>query len=395
MGTKIEKVPEEIIVKDEAKPVPEMSAEDAVVSEALEKLDAREVAEGYKIGERKESKKNLNASSPSPQKNVATTLSPEKNQKEEVEEEKENNVEMKKKEKEHISSTVEQQQEDITRASFVIDTEMRNSNGLEDNFRDKETIIIPTSNPEAPSIKVEVELINHPFLGGCKNTETGVKYHHAQVQTQASPKKMTKKFTRATQTQIKTTKSQQTKRECGTQMSKNDLLIDTSKDYVLRQGNYRDSEKLNQLKKQKIIIMQCAVRQWLARKEARRMMEERNIERERIVRQLNEMEQAKIRTINKIEKQKNNPQTIKDFRKLQKEVENWRILQTKNILNQNLSEEDQIAALSGLVHEEVEKLKEIENKKVKALNNCKKKRKFAQLNKMCETKKWITKDGKQ
>ena len=67
------------------------------------------------------------------------------------------------------------------------------------------------------------------FLGGFRSRKTAIEYHHASSQTDpvarsASMDETHQKFHRETQTAVLQTRSQQSVRECGTQMPRGHLL---------------------------------------------------------------------------------------------------------------------------------------------------------------------------
>jgi hypothetical protein len=101
-----------------------------------------------------------------------------------------------------------------------------------------------------------------------------VLYHHASTQTARKKKKIeVTKFCRETQTINTICRSQQTARESGTQMSRNDLLIDTSKDVVIVSKPYFSAEELEILRDNKSREIQCFLRQCFSWRKVRRLRE--------------------------------------------------------------------------------------------------------------------------
>lgn len=65
------------------------------------------------------------------------------------------------------------------------------------------------------------------------------------------------RFHRDTQTVDTTTRSQQTRRECGTQMARPDLLVEDKRDVYITPHAYFDSEQLADLWLRKVCILLC------------------------------------------------------------------------------------------------------------------------------------------
>ena len=88
------------------------------------------------------------------------------------------------------------------------------------------------SPPKTFIVRIERENRRKPYLGGFRNRMTNIEYHHASAQTARMPVRQMgpEKFTRECQTQILQTRSIQTTRESGSQMSRNDLYLDSRND---------------------------------------------------------------------------------------------------------------------------------------------------------------------
>jgi hypothetical protein len=72
-----------------------------------------------------------------------------------------------------------------------------------------------------------------PFLGGFRHKQNGLLYHHAATQTKRKQALVVaEQLSRETQTINTASRSQQTCRESGTQMDRNDLVVDGSQDVV-------------------------------------------------------------------------------------------------------------------------------------------------------------------
>ena len=83
------------------------------------------------------------------------------------------------------------------------------------------------------SLTVERDLERKPFYGGFRHKLTGVEYHHAVSQTEAPPKPKAStedmappKLHRETQTKKVKETAQQSVREFGTQMTRDDVVVE-------------------------------------------------------------------------------------------------------------------------------------------------------------------------
>ena len=124
----------------------------------------------------------------------------------------------------------------------------------------------------------ETSLPSHPacFFNplGYRHKKTGQRYHHATTQTPAGLDRRNgwadgdreRKAHRDTQTYETKTRSQMTGREYGTQMKRNDLLMDDSDDREKIARPYFSSSQLDELKRKKTLIIQCYWRGYVARK---------------------------------------------------------------------------------------------------------------------------------
>jgi IQ and ubiquitin-like domain-containing protein len=117
------------------------------------------------------------------------------------------------------------------------------------------------------------------YIGGYRNKKTGLLYHHASTNTASKIerkdiwKNPENKTHRDTQTYVMKTRSIMTGREFGTQMKRNDLLIDDSSDVEIIAKPYFTSAELGELKKRTVLIIQCYWRGYVARKRCWEMRE--------------------------------------------------------------------------------------------------------------------------
>ncbi|KAF1785993.1 IQ motif, EF-hand binding site [Phytophthora cactorum] len=119
-------------------------------------------------------------------------------------------------------------------------------------------------------ITVEIEKFSgHKlYLGGFKHRKTLQQFHHVSTQTVLSRARHNMgpaRFHRETQTQQLVTRSLQTHRESGTQMSRRDLKLDESFDRHVTARPYFDSYQLDSLREDSVLLMQRLWRGFRAR----------------------------------------------------------------------------------------------------------------------------------
>jgi hypothetical protein len=208
-------------------------------------------------------------------------------------------------------------------------------------------VVVHFDDPNEPPRVFQVRIEHAPssingkkYLGGYRSKRTGLEYHHASVQTNPLPQKNTgpEKFTREAQTQEQTTRSQQSVREGGTQMSRKDLYIDNSNDREIVARVYFTSQQHADLRLRKTIVIQCYWRGYKARCRAwslRNAQEERRraIADEQLRQKVLAEERHKVEVERRM-----NPRTFKDFEILYNELENWRLHETRRIKDSDASE---------------------------------------------------------
>lgn len=152
-------------------------------------------------------------------------------------------------------------------------------------------------------------------MGGYRNKRTGTRYHHAGCQTEKTPTNWSgiEKFHRETQTAKVVTRSQQTTREAGTQMSRNDIYVDDRDDKYLTPKPYFDSNQWFNQRLRYTIVIQRFVRGWQARKITQCIREERAC-KERENRELEEAKKREAELHHKREiERRMHPRTKEDF----------------------------------------------------------------------------------
>ena len=236
-----------------------------------------------------------------------------------------------------------------------------------------------------------------PYLGGYKSNRTQLVYHHASAQTNPLPVKQTgpERFTREAQTQEQTTRSIQTKREGGTQMSRKDLHIDESNDREIVARVYFTSQENADLRLRKTIVMQCYWRGYKARCRAWSLRDAQEERRKAIAEeQVRQRRLAEERHKVEVERRMN-PRSFKDFEILYNELENWRLHETRRIKDEspNMSEKQKLTELAQLLDKETTLLQTIDRLKLTANKENRGKRIKKMLELMSEPKLWQMSDG--
>merc|ERR1740121_1093879 len=120
--------------------------------------------------------------------------------------------------------------------------------------------------------------IQKPYLGGFRDKQNGVTYHHAITQTAPLQKKeiQTIRFHREVQTYEYRTRSTQCKKDNGTQMPKAGLFVDTEGDRELEPRRpYFSSADKHALVMEMCVVIQCHARGMFARGRARRVRKQK------------------------------------------------------------------------------------------------------------------------
>jgi hypothetical protein len=174
-----------------------------------------------------------------------------------------------------------------------------------------------------------------PYMGGLREKNSGVIFHHAVVQ--AAPPPISKwanappRFSRDTQTPKPVTKSQQVKREGGAQTTRRDIHHDKAYERVVSVKPYFTSEMTLEKKTKHAIEIQTSWRGALARKRASELRQERAL----VAAEL-EAEAVRQYEADRAQQQADlarrmNPRSKEDFAILYDEVEAWRVAETNRI----------------------------------------------------------------
>merc|ERR1719399_1964142 len=246
------------------------------------------------------------------------------------------------------------------------------------------------------TVHVQRPVMEKPYLGGFRNKETGVTYHHAVTQSAPLQKKEihTIRFHREVQTYEYRTRSTQCKRENGTQMGKAGLYIDEGNDRLLspRKPYFSSADKAA-LVLENVVIIQCHARGMVARRRARQLRKDKhersdfdNKEAER--RQL----EADLRHKREVERRMH-PRSFEDFNVLYKELEAWRVSEAKRIASSEFDEATRRAAQRELLQKETKLLQTIDKLKIQANTSNRDAKIKKTLESMSKPKVWAQNDG--
>jgi len=190
------------------------------------------------------------------------------------------------------------------------------------------------------------------------------------------------------------TRSTQCKRECGTQMEKNGLFIDSRKDKILEpRMPYFSSADKAALVLEKCVIIQCHARGMFSRRRARQLRRER-AERQELARRESERRQLEADLKHKREVERRmHPRTFEDFNVLQRELEAWRINEDKRIKGSGFDEATRRAAQRELLHQETKLLQTIDKLRIQAHGHNRDAKIKRRLESMSQPKVWAQNDG--
>eukprot|EP00794_Sanderia_malayensis_P007339 gene7339-8159_t len=244
------------------------------------------------------------------------------------------------------------------------------------------------------TIQILTENFKKPFLGGFRHRLTNVEYHNASCQTY--PKRrvpsQTERFHRDTQTVKNKNQFQQTFENTSTQMTKPGCYVSNVTDKVVIPGNYETAEEKFARRLEKVIILQCHWRRWLAERYVNKLRVDREMriewERQEEIRKSKERENR----LKKEFERRMNPKSKEDFDLLYAALERWRREEIEKI-NEVHSGPERKAALVGLLEQESYLIASIERHRIKANNENKEKGIKQFLDKAASPKKWKTYDG--
>lgn len=209
-----------------------------------------------------------------------------------------------------------------------------------------------------------------PYLGGFRNKVTGALYHHGSSQTPTENKYEVKDTSnlrsRETQTYEYRTLSVQSYRECGTQMQREDLSIDTKNDVVLKPRNYFTSIQLIELKIVKCVIIQRCWRGYMARCLAAAQRKKNLDHQEHEEDLLNQTMQLEKEQRNQDMMRRLHPVSNHDFEILYNELDSWRRAEAAKIKASTKPGPERVRLMNLLLANETKSLQSIQKLKVSA-----------------------------
>ncbi len=246
-------------------------------------------------------------------------------------------------------------------------------------------------------VSIEKTKSKKVYLGGYRNKMTGKIYHHSSSQTPTIIKKEVKDVSklrcRETQTYEERTVSVQPYREAGTQMARQDLLIDNVNDYELSAKEYFTSEQLLQKKRENSVFIQRCWRGYMARCVA---FEKRrsNAEYEQKLKDdaTNALLAEKARQDADMYRRQH-PKTNEDFSILYTELDTWRKEQMAKVKANTKAGPERVEAMNNLLLEETKVLGNIHKLKVIARKSTHVEKTEQMLNAMSKPHQWQLSSG--
>ncbi|CAD7942697.1 unnamed protein product [Amoebophrya sp. A120] len=246
------------------------------------------------------------------------------------------------------------------------------------------------------TVAVEKQQAAKPYQGGYRHKASGVMYHHGSTQTaRLEEKEYTTKFHRDTQTVDHRTRSVQSTRETGTQMPKKGVVyVSDEHDKVISGTRYFSSADLFALRLEKIQVIQCHARGMFARRRARMLRQRRDESAQlAVAKEQRKQLEAELRHKREIQRRMH-PRTYEDFAVLHKELEMWRVKETRRIKEDlDTSKEQKHQALEQLLHKETRLLQTLDKLKTQAHKQNKGAKVRKQLEQMSQPKVWRQSDN--
>ncbi|CAK4870610.1 unnamed protein product [Aphanomyces euteiches] len=222
-----------------------------------------------------------------------------------------------------------------------------------------------------------------PYLGGYRHKITDQVFHHATAQTVVTKQKIRRgpaRFHRETQTHKTVTKSAQTVREHGTQMTRSDLLVDERGDRQINGCLLTTAMPVESVQDYDIISLQVRIKKL----EAYSKDEQFAVETKAML--ANKQRQEIDRRMH--------PKSQHDFEVLYNELDQWRLYETKKVQEQtNLDEKERTAALAAILAKETKLLQTIDRLKATATSKNRSARIEAMLDVLSRPKQWQMSDG--
>ena len=252
---------------------------------------------------------------------------------------------------------------------------------------------------------VGIEKVSAPkaYLGGYRNKLDGKVYHHAGSQTpkvnndnQTNKKKTYDHVrTRETQTVTERTVSIQSTRECGSQMQRPDLIIDTKHDRYMAPRPYFSSEELLALQIKKAIEMQRYYRGHLARMLAEEKRDRIRAYEQRLKDEAEQQSRLEALKREEDEKRRLHPKSNDDFARLYNELDAWRKQEVEKVkASTKANTDERTQAMNDILFNETQVLQSIRKLKVTAKTNMHEEKTLRMLDLMAQPHRWQCSDGK-
>jgi len=246
------------------------------------------------------------------------------------------------------------------------------------------------------NVHVQRPVMEKPYLGGFRNKQSGIQFHHAVTQTAPTqPKeKAAIRFHREAQTYEYRTRATQSKRDNGTQMEKAGLFVDTEGDRELEPRRpYFSSADKHALVMEMCVVIQCHARGMFARGRARQLRKQRRDQRELEEKEAERRQlEASLRHKREVERRMH-PRTFEDFSILYRELEGWRSNESRRIHASTSDEAGQRAAQRELLQKETKLLQTIDKLKITAHATNRDAKIKKKLESMSQPKVWAQNDG--
>jgi hypothetical protein len=238
-----------------------------------------------------------------------------------------------------------------------------------------------------------------PYYGGYRHRKTGRIYHHAGTQSDKrglipEPRDVDRLKHRDTQTYEVKTRSVQLSREYGTQMERQDVMLDNSTDYDIEPRRYFSATQQLELKRQKTLVIQCYWRGYVARKRTWGIRQSLFEKQQREEMAASNMAQKKEKQRKFEVERRINPRTVRDFELLYNELETWRQRETTRLERAtDLTADEKRAELTEVLAKETKALQTIDRLKVAASKEGRAKRTARMMELMAMPKEWELGDG--
>ncbi|POM80330.1 IQ and ubiquitin-like domain containing hypothetical protein, partial [Phytophthora palmivora] len=194
-----------------------------------------------------------------------------------------------------------------------------------------------TNSTSTFTVEIEKFTGHKPYLGGFRHRKTQQHFHHASAQTILSRARRNMgpaRFHRETQTQHLVTRSLQTKRESGTQMSRRDLKLDESFDRHVTARPYFDSYQLDSLREDSVLLMQRWWRGFRARLYVFNIREQRRRANKLAEIEAQENEADDVSRQRREVNRRMHPNSVSDFEVLYNELDKWRQVECRKVREQ-------------------------------------------------------------